>query len=87
MTFAKISTDDRRGVLKLYTGEGEFGSETIPTKGGLAFCHVPGLQDLMHYVANNGFEHHVCFVRGSYADVLEEAFSRYLGAEVYRHRP
>jgi L-fucose isomerase-like protein len=87
MTFAKISTDDRRGVLKLYVGEGEFGSETIPTKGGVACCHVPGLQKLMRYIASAGFEHHVCFVRGHYADVLEEAFSRYLGAEVYRHRP
>jgi L-fucose isomerase-like protein len=86
MTFAKISTDDRRGVMKLYVGEGEFGSERIRSKGGLAYCHVPGLQDLMRYIAANGFEHHVCFVRGLYADVLEEAFSRYLGAEVYRHR-
>jgi L-fucose isomerase-like protein len=87
MTFAKISTDDRKGTLKLYVGEGEFGSERIPTKGGVACCHVPGLQDLMRHIALNGFEHHVCFVRGRYADVLEEAFSRYLGADVYRHLP
>jgi L-fucose isomerase-like protein len=86
MTFAKISTDDRKGVLKLYIGEGEFTGETIPTKGGVAACKVPGLQTLLRYIAKNGFEHHVCFVRGYYADVLEEAFSTYLGAEVYRHQ-
>jgi L-fucose isomerase-like protein len=86
MTFAKISTDDRRGTLKLYVGEGEFGAEPIPTKGGVACCHVPDLQGLMRYIASNGFEHHVCFVRGHYADVLEEAFAVYLGAEVYRHQ-
>ena len=85
MTFAKISTDDRRGVLKLYVGEGEFISEPIPTKGGLAACHVPGLQDLLHYAAKNGFEHHVCFVRGHHAAALAEAFEIYLGAEVYYH--
>ena len=86
MTFAKISTDDRRGVLKLYVGEGKFTSEPLPTKGGLAACHVPGLQDLLRYIAKNGYEHHVCFVRGHYAAALAEAFEVYLGAEVYFHR-
>jgi len=87
MTYAKITTDDRRGVLKLYTGEGEFTPESLPTKGGLAACHVPGLQDLMRHVAKNGYEHHVCFVRGHYAAALAEAFEVYLGAEVYYHKP
>jgi L-fucose isomerase-like protein len=86
MTFAKISTDDRRGILKLYVGEGEFTAEALPTKGGLAACHVPGLQDLLRYAARNGYEHHVCFVRGHYAAALAEAFEVYLGAEVYYHR-
>jgi L-fucose isomerase-like protein len=86
MTYAKITTDDRRGVLKLYVGEGEFTSEPLPTKGGLAACHVPGLQELMRYAAKNGYEHHVCFVRGHYAAALAEAFEVYLGAEVYHHK-
>ena len=85
MTFAKITTDDRRGALKLYVGEGEFTDEALPTKGGLAACHVPGLQDLLRYAAKNGFEHHVCFVRGHFAAALAEAFEVYLGAEVYHH--
>jgi L-fucose isomerase-like protein len=86
MTFIKISTDDWLGKLKLYAGEGEFTAEPIPTKGGVAGCKVPGLQNLLAYIARNGFEHHVCFVRGSWADVLVEAFGVYLGAEVYRHQ-
>ena len=41
---------------------------------------------MMQYICKNGFEHHVCFVRGKVADVLQEALGNYLGVEVYRHR-
>jgi len=86
MTFAKISTDDKKGILKLYVGEGEFCDKTINTKGGTALCKIEGLQSLMNYMCENGYEHHVAFVRGHVADVIEEAFGKYIGAEVYRHR-
>lgn len=85
MTFVRLTTDDTRGVMKMYVGEGEFGTEPIPTKGGVANCRVPHLQQLMKYICKNGYEHHVCFVRGHVADVLAEALSTYLGVEVYRH--
>ena len=39
----------------------------------------------MKYICSNGFEHHVAFVRGHVADVLCEAFEKYLGYSVYRH--
>ncbi len=87
MTYIRVTTDDARGKLKLYVGEGEFGAEPVPTKGGVAFCRVPGLQSLMKYICDNGFEHHVCFVRGHVADALAEALGKYVGAEVYRHHP
>ncbi|MCI8401521.1 MAG: fucose isomerase [Lachnospiraceae bacterium] len=86
MTFVRLSTDDQRGKLKAYIGEGVFRSEKLPTKGGLANCYIENLQKLMRVVCKNGYEHHVCFVRGHVADILEEAFSNYLGIEVYRHR-
>lgn len=86
MTFAKISTDDTRGVLKLYVGEGEFLADKVDTKGGVANCRVGGLQDLLHYMCDNGYEHHVSFVRGHVADAMAEAFGKYIGAEVYRHK-
>lgn len=86
MTFLRITTDDSRGVMKAYVGEGEFQPEVIPTKGGVANCQVKGLQELMKYICRNGFEHHVCFVRGHVADALEEALSNYLNISVYRHR-
>lgn len=85
MTYLRVTTDDVAGKMKMYIGEGRFDEETIPTKGGVANCRVPHLQELMHYICKNGFEHHVCFVRGKAADVLEEALGNYLGVEVYRH--
>ena len=85
MTYLKISTDDRRGVVKCYLGEGEFTDDPMETFGGVAVCHVPHLNDLMHYICRNGFEHHVALVQASCADVLEEALGNYLGWEVYHH--
>lgn len=85
MTFAKLSTDDFTGRISAYVGEGEFLDEPMPTKGGLACCHIENLQGLMKYICANGFEHHVAFVRGHVADILCEAFEKYLGYSVYRH--
>lgn len=85
MTFVRVTTDDVTGRLRAYVGEGELRGEALPTKGGLANVHVNGLQDLMKYICQNGFEHHVCFVRGKVADIIAEALNNYLGADVYRH--
>ena len=85
MTFLKVSTDDRRGVIKCYLGQGEFTDDPLETFGGVAVCHVKNLDGLMHYVAKNGFEHHVAIVQAECADILQEALGNYLGWEVYRH--
>lgn len=85
MTYFRVTTDDRKGVMKAYVGEGTFETEEIPTKGGIANCRVENLQELLKYICENGFEHHVCFVRGHVAKVLSDA-CKYLGIEVYWHR-
>ena len=85
MTYGKISTDDGKGVVKMYVGEGEFVEEAIDTLGGVAIIRAPGLQSMMHYICANGYEHHVAMNRGWNADVLEEALGKYLGVEVYHH--
>jgi L-fucose isomerase-like protein len=85
MTFAKITTDDKNGKIKVYIGEGEFVEHNVETKGGVALCKIDRLQELMSYICNNGFEHHVSMCRGHVADILEEAFGKYMGWEVYRH--
>ena len=85
MTYAKITTDDVNGKIKVYVGEGEFTDDPVDTMGGVAVCKVTGLQDLMKYICKNGFEHHVAMNRSNVAAVIEEAFGNYLGWEVYRH--
>jgi L-fucose isomerase-like protein len=85
MTFAKISTDDTRGVMKVYVGEGEFTDDPVNTMGGVAICKVPDLQRLMKFICSNGFEHHVAMNRAKVSAVLEEALGKYLGWEVHRH--
>lgn len=85
MTFAKLSTDDVHGCLKMYTGTGDFLDQEVGTKGGTAMCRIDRLQELMKYLCKNGYEHHVAFSRGDIAAVLEEAFGNYLGIDVYRH--
>ena len=86
MTFLKVSTDDRRGVIKCYLGQGRFTDDELHTFGGVAVCEVPRLNDLMKHIAGNGYEHHVALVQGACAEVLEEALGHYLGWDVYRHR-
>ena len=85
MTYLKISTDDRRGKIKCYLGEGAFTDDPLDTFGGVAVCQVPELNKLMHYIATNGYEHHVALVQAEAADVLEEALGNYMGWEIYRH--
>ena len=85
MTFAKISTDDERGVVKMYVGEGEFTDDPVDTVGGVAVCKVAGLQTLLDHLCQNGFEHHVAMVRGHVADVIQEACAKYMGWEIHVH--
>ncbi|MBD3242096.1 MAG: fucose isomerase, partial [Chitinivibrionales bacterium] len=87
MTFAKISTDDERGVVRMYVGEGEFTDDPVETVGGVAVCRVERLQALLDGLCTQGFEHHVAMVRGHVADVVAEACGKYLGWEVHVHTP
>jgi len=81
MTYFRVSSDDPRGTLKAYAGEGEFVNEPYGMDGGIAVCKIPGLNDVMEHVCRNGFEHHVAMVRGNVESIVEEALVRYLGWE------
>ncbi|MFO7535279.1 MAG: fucose isomerase [Kiritimatiellia bacterium] len=85
MTFAKISTDDEHGRIRMYVGEGEFTKDIVDTAGGVAVCRVKGLQKLLDHLCRNGFEHHVAMVRGRVAGVLAEACGTYFGWDVHVH--
>ena len=85
MTYARISTDDTKGVIRTYMGEGEFTDDPLDTFGARAVVHTPGLQKMMRYICKNGFEHHCAMNASHSASVLAEAFETYFGWEVYHH--
>lgn len=86
MSFARISTDDRNGVIRTYVGDGMFTDDLLDTFGGRAVVEVPGLQKLLQYICKNGFEHHGAMNPSHSAAILAEAFETYFGWEVYHHK-
>ncbi|TVR05923.1 MAG: fucose isomerase [Spirochaetaceae bacterium] len=84
-TFFRMSTDDRLGMIRSYTGEGEFTDDPYPMDGGVATCRVPGMRKLLRYITKEGFEHHIAMARGNYAHVLQEAIETYLDWDLYVH--
>jgi L-fucose isomerase-like protein len=85
MTYFRISTDDQRGVIKSYLGEGKMTNDPYGMDGGIAVCEIPNLQGLMKFMCKNGYEHHVAMVRSHVAEILEEAIGNYMGWEIYKH--
>lgn len=84
-TFCRVSTDDLRGTIMAYVGEGELTDDPLETFGGYGVVRIPGLQALLQYICMSGFEHHVAINRSRVAGAIAEAFSTYLGWEVYHH--
>lgn len=85
LTYGRISTDDTRGVIKAYFGEGELTDDTLNTFGNRAVAKINNLQGLMQYVCRNGFEHHVVMNASKTGAILKEAFENYMGWEIYQH--
>jgi len=85
MTFARVSTNDSVGIIQAYIGEGEFTDDPLNTFGGHGVIYVENLQALLKVICQRGFEHHVAMSRSKSARILYEAFSNYLGWDVYWH--
>jgi L-fucose isomerase-like protein len=85
LTYGRISTDDCKGIIKAYVGEGELTNDALNTFGNRAVAQINNLQGLMNYVCRNGFEHHVVMNASKTAGILKEAFENYLGWETHLH--
>src|SRR5438552_5334492 len=85
MSFARFSTDDVQGRIRGYTGSGRFTDDPLETFGGAGVVEIPGLQGLLHYICEKGFEHHVAANFSSVAPIVHEATTRYLGWDMYAH--
>jgi L-fucose isomerase-like protein len=84
MSFARYSTDDRRGVIRGYTGTGRFTDDPLETFGGAGVAEIPQLQKLLKYICREGFEHHVAANFSDVSKAVHEA-ARYLGWESHHH--
>ena len=85
MSYTRFSTDDTAGVMRGYVGQGEFTSDALNTFGGVGVVKIPELQKLLHYICENGFEHHVAANFSNTAGAVHEAAVRYLGWQMYWH--
>ena len=85
MSFARFSTDDVNGKIRGYSGSGRFTDDPLETFGGAGVVEIPELQKLLHYICEQGFEHHVAANFSSVAPMVHEAASRYLGWDMYAH--
>lgn len=85
ISYTRVSTDDKFGVIRAYTGKGWITNDQIDTFGNYAVVEVRNLQKLLAFICNNGFEHHVAITMGQVAESLNEAFSKYLGWQNYAH--
>jgi L-fucose isomerase-like protein len=85
MTFARFSTNDEAGEIQGYVGEGEFTDDPLNTFGGAGVVHIPRLQELLRFICENGFEHHVAANLTQVGAAVYEATSRYLGWWMEKH--
>jgi len=85
MSYARYSTDDRRGIVRGYCGPGQFTDDPLTTFGGAGVAEIPKLQKLLKYICREGFEHHVAANFSDVSKAIHEAASRYLGWESYYH--
>src|SRR5215472_3002806 len=85
MSFARFSTDDVNGRMRGYTGSGRFTDDPLDTFGGAGVVEILGLQKLLRYICENGFEHHVAANFSSVPPAVHEAASRYLHWQMYDH--
>ncbi len=86
LTYGRISTDDPKGIIKAYVGEGDLTNDPLNTFGNRAVAKIADLQGLMNYVCRNGFEHHVVMNASHTGAILHEALGNYMGWDVYHHQ-
>jgi L-fucose isomerase-like protein len=86
MSFARISTDDTSGKMRGYVGEGRFGADSLKTFGGVGVVEIPRMQELLYFICDQGFEHHVAANLTEVSEAVYEATTRYLGWDMYWHR-
>lgn len=85
ITFCRIHTNDEAGKIESIVGQGKIVSNPPDSFGAIGILEVSELQKLLRYICYHGYEHHVSIAYGNQAEVLREAFEKYLNWDVYVH--
>ena len=85
MSYARFSTDDFNGCISGYVGHGRFTDDPLNTFGGAGVVEIPRMQELLRFICEHGFEHHVAANFAEVADSVHEAATKYLGWKIHRH--
>ncbi len=85
-TYCRVSTDDLNGRVLAYLGEGDLTDDPVSTFGGYGVVRIPRFQELLAYICENGFEHHVAVNPARVAPALNEALTKYMGWSTYYHK-
>lgn len=81
-TFSGLMTEN--GKMKFYLGEGRITTDPVPDDffGCAGVLEVPSLQNALQTIGYLGHRHHVSLTRGHVLAPMQDALTRYLGAEV-----
>lgn len=86
ITYCRVSTNDFSGKIQAYLGEGEITDDNVNSFGGYGIVRIANFQKLLQHICKNGYEHHVAMNLSEVADAVYEAFTTYLGWDVYYHK-
>ena len=84
-TYCRVSTDDLNGSVSAYVGEGDITDDPVSTFGGYGVVRIPEFQDLLAFICENGYEHHVAINPSQVSMAVTEAMEKYMGWDVYLH--
>ena len=79
ITFGSIITEN--GKICAFVSNGQFTDDPIEDAffGSGKVVQKENIDNVSNYMASNGYKHHLCVTFGSYVDVINEAFGKYLG--------
>ncbi len=83
--WARFLSDDTGGQIVGCIGDGEITADPLSTFGTTGVLKVPRLQQLLYFLARNGFEHHVAMNYAPRTAALREALTTYMGWKVHQH--
>ena len=86
LTVFRLAPNGAEKGWRALVAEGEIEDNPAQTFGSYGWCRIPGLQELYRDVLLRHYPHHVALAPGHVADVLQEAFGRYLGVTVDRNK-